>query len=67
MTPQSIGGFVYPNFEMLVTKIAFALKRIISNQHFNKENYCGRAKKLKHKTDFFEEDRLLTLPSYWRS
>ena len=38
ITSQSIGGFVFPNFEMLDAKIASALKRIISNQYFRKSS-----------------------------
>ena len=50
---------VFPNFEMLDAKIASALKSIISEQ------YCRRRinveqPKPKHKTEFFEEDTLLT-------
>ena len=35
-TSQSIGGHIFPNFEMLDAKIASALKKIISNSHFKK-------------------------------
>ena len=36
MKSQSIGGYVFPMFEMLDAKIATALKRIISNQYFRR-------------------------------
>ena len=36
MKSQSIGWYVFPNFEMLDAKIASALKRIISNQYFGR-------------------------------
>ena len=36
MTSQSTEGHACPDFEMLDAKIASALKRIISNQHFRR-------------------------------
>ena len=36
MKSQSIGGYVFPMFQMLDAKIATALKRIISNQYFRR-------------------------------
>ena len=59
VTSQSRKGLVFSSFEMLDAKIASALLRIISEQ------YCRRKinveqQKSKHKTEFFEEDTLLT-------
>ena len=36
MKSQSIGGYVFPMFEMLDAKIVASLKRIISNQYFRR-------------------------------
>ena len=36
MTSQSIEGKHFPDFEMLDAKIAFALRKIISNSHFKR-------------------------------
>ena len=57
MTSRSIEGHAFPNFETLAAKIASALKRIITNQYFR---LMWKSSMLKNKTDFFEEDRLLT-------
>ena len=43
MTSQSIEGRDFPDFEILDAKIAFALMKIISNQHFRRRVRCRRA------------------------
>ena len=71
MTSQSIGGYRFPNFEMLDAKLACALKKIIPNPYFKKESLPGGAKSSNtgpissRKTDSSYD--LRTLPSYWRS
>ena len=59
MTSQSIEGHEFRIFEMLDAKKASSLKKIISHPYLKGES-AWKSKKLKHKTDFFEEDRLLS-------
>ena len=51
MTSQSIEGRFFLVFEMLDAKIASALKRIISSQHFRKE-LVSKSRLLENTTDF---------------
>ena len=52
MTSHSIERRDFPDFEMVDAKIASALKRIISYQHFRR-----RVGVEESTTDFYEEDR----------
>ena len=67
MTSQSIGGYVFQNFEVLDAKIASALKRIISNQYFRRrisveEQKCSRTTQISlRNTDCLHD--LRTFPS----
>ena len=67
MSSQSIGGYRFPNFEMLDAKLACALKKIIPNPYFKrrgaKSSNTGPISS--RKTDCSYD--LRTLPSYWRS
>ena len=59
MTSQSIEGRDITDFDMLDTRIAFALKRIISHQYFRKR--VSVEEQTAQKCDrFLEEGRLLT-------
>ena len=57
-TSQSIGERRFPNFEMLVAKIASAMKKIILNSYFKKKVSLEERKRPTWKTDFSVEDRL---------
>ena len=56
----SVRGISMPNFEVLDSRIASALNRIIHNCHFKKEESVSRNKKPRKRTVSFAEDRLLT-------
>ena len=59
LTSQSIEGRFFPVFEMLDAKIASALKRIISSQHFRRRVGVEEQTARKYDRFFKEEDRLL--------
>ena len=59
MTSQSIEGCDFPDFEMLDAKIASALQKIISNQHFRRKELVSKSRLLKNTTNLYEEDRWL--------
>ena len=54
---RSVCGKEFPNFEMLVVKIASALNKIIQNSEFKKKVSLEEQKAKKKRTGFHEEDR----------
>ena len=70
VTSRSIGGYVFPNFELFDAKIAFASKRIISNwcvrRRIDVEDQSSSTRQISSRRTDFSHD-LRTFPSYWRS
>ena len=60
MTSQSIEGRDFTDFEILVAKIASALKKIFFFFSTSEEEWVSKSSEPKNTTDFHEEDRLLT-------
>ena len=60
MTSQSIGWYVFQDFEMLDAKIASALKRVISKWYFRKRINVEE-EHAQNTTDFWEESILLAI------